>query len=100
MERQNKLLTFGKGKLSPMQGVSGRSRAQYETDVKFHNQSRRDKRIWDAVADGRIPQDAVDLYLSGEIKLPRGMKGGRKPKEKPNPLYENQMVAIEKGREE
>jgi hypothetical protein len=109
--KQNKLLTYGKGPLSPIRGVSGRSRAQVETDVAFHNKSRREKRVWEAVENGVIPKDAVDLYLEhfdpktrrtipAELKLPRGRKGGRKPKEKPNPLYENQMVAIEKGREE
>ena len=109
-ERQNKVLTYGKGPISPIQGVTGRSRAQEESDTLFHNQSRREKRIWKAVDDGRIPRDAVDLYLEhfdpktkrvipAEFKLPRGRKGGRKPKEKPNPLYENQMVATEKGRE-
>ena len=91
MSRSEWFATHGKGYLTRISGQSGPSRAQFESSLDARNYQRREKNVWKAVEKGLILKELAEMYLSGELPLPRGRKGGRRSK--------NQTVPIEEGRE-
>ncbi len=99
-KKGEKLATYGKGYLTRVPGFSGQSQAQYELTHDSHNFDRRYQRIEDAIHNGVIPEEMRDMYVSGELKLPRGRNGGRKPKAKTTSYIEPNQTVTEKVGEE